>query len=244
MKILIFGATSAIAEAAAREWACRGERIYVVGRNGERLETIARDLALRGGDIAGSKTFDLNDLEGHKAVIEEAIATLGGIDAVLIAHGTLSDQRQCERDPILVAQEMATNAVSAMSLLMHLATIFEQQKQGAIAVISSVAGDRGRQSNYVYGSAKGALSIFLQGLRQRLSKSNVAVVTVKPGFVDTPMTANFKKGALWAQPEKIGAIIVKSLEKGRGEVYAPGFWAGIMFIIRMIPDPIFRRLKL
>ena len=139
---------------------------------------------------------------------------------------------------------MQTNALSVISLLTLLANHFEQQRHGCIAVISSVAGDRGRQSNYVYGTAKGALSIFLQGLRNRLHKSGVQVLTVKPGFVDTPMTASLPKGPLWATPEKVAEDIDKAIENKRNVLYTPSFWFLIMAIIKSVPESIFKRLSL
>jgi decaprenylphospho-beta-D-erythro-pentofuranosid-2-ulose 2-reductase len=164
---------------------------------------------------------------------------------VLIAHGTLSDQCACESSVEGLRREFDVNAVAAMSLLTLLANRFEQRKAGTLAVISSVAGDRGRQSNYVYGAAKAALSTFLGGLRQRLAKSNVDVLTIKPGFVDTPMTAAIaNKGALWATPERVAAGIVRAIDRRRSVVYLPGFWRGIMLVIRTIPEPLFKKLKL
>lgn len=243
-KILIVGATSAIAEATARLWAQQGAQIYLLGRNTEQLATISADLKIRGAAGAQHALLDANDFARHSDVLNSAVSALGGIDAVLIAHGTLGDQAACQRDFNVALQELNTNAISVISLLTHLANSFEAQKHGSIVVISSVAGDRGRQSNYVYGTAKGAVSIFLQGLRNRLQPAGVQVLTIKPGFVDTPMTASFKKGALWASPEAIAGIILKSIEKRRDVVYAPWFWFGIMTIIKSIPEKIFKKLKL
>ena len=243
-KILIIGATSAIAEATARLWAAQGHRLYLLGRNPERLNTIAADLKIRGAESAQYALLDVNDFAQHATALETAAAALGGMDVVLIAHGTLAEQKACEQDFNATLQELNTNAISVISLLTHLANRFEAQKHGAIAVISSVAGDRGRQSNYVYGTAKGAVTLFLQGLRNRLHKSGVHVLTVKPGFVDTPMTAEFKKGALWASPEAIAKSIHAGIEKRRDVIYAPWFWMGIMALIKLVPEGIFKKLKL
>jgi len=243
-KILIIGATSAIAEATARRFAQNGDKLFLLARNQERLEGLVRDLRVRGASAVGHAAFDANDFDSHPQVLDRAIAALGGVDVALIAHGTLGDQKACERDFQLAIREFNTNAISVMSLLTHLATYFERQGSGTIAVISSVAGDRGRQSNYVYGAAKGAVSIFLQGLRNRLFKKGVNVLTIKPGFVDTPMTAAFKKGPLWASPEKIADGIVRSISARKKEVYLPGWWAAIMMVIRNIPERIFIRLSL
>jgi short-subunit dehydrogenase len=140
--------------------------------------------------------------------------------------------------------EFTTNAISYMALMTRLANVFEAQKWGCLAVISSVAGDRGRGSNYVYGAAKGAVSLFAQGLRNRLSKSGVVVVTIKPGFVDTPMTAHLKKNPLFAKPAPVGRRIYTAMLRGESVVYVPWFWWWIMLIIRNIPEAIFKKLSL
>jgi short-subunit dehydrogenase len=244
-KILIIGATSAIAEATARLWAAEGHRLYLLGRNDERLAAIALDLKLRGAEAVEYAALDLNDFAQHGAVLDASASALEGLDIVLIAHGTLGNQKVSEQDFTATLQELNTNAISVISLLTDLANRFEAQKHGSIAVISSVAGDRGRQSNYVYGTAKGAVTIFLQGLRNRMHKSGVRVLTIKPGFVDTPMTAGIdKKGPLWASPEAIARSIRNGIEKKRDTIYSPWFWMGIMTIIRLIPERIFKRLKL
>lgn len=243
-KILIIGATSAIAQATARLWAAQGHRLYLLGRDDERLATLAADLKIRGADSARHATLDVNDFARHAAVLEAAMAALDGLDLVLMAHGTLGDQKACEQDFSTTLQELNTNAISVISLLTHLANRFEAQKHGSIAVISSVAGDRGRQSNYVYGTAKGAVTIFLQGLRNRLHKSGVQVLTIKPGFVDTPMTAKFKKGLLWAPPDVVARCIQRGVDKRRDVIYAPAFWGVIMLLIRSIPERIFKSLNL
>jgi hypothetical protein len=177
-------------------------------------------------------------------MLDSAERFLGGLDTVLIAYGTLSDQKACEGSATLTVQELTNNGTSVAALLTHIATRLEQRRAGAIAVISSVAGDRGRQSNYVYGSAKALVTTFLSGLRQRLYKSNVAVITVKPGFVDTPMTAAFPKGPLWAKPQQVAAGIVRAIDRSSTVVYLPGFWRLIMLVIRAIPEGVFRRLSL
>ena len=170
---------------------------------------------------------------------------LGGIDIVLIAHGTLPDQAACQQSVEQTLAAIHTNALSVISLATLLGNAFEQRGRGVLIAISSVAGERGRQSNYVYGAAKGMVSLFLQGLRNRLSRHGVQVITIKPGFVDTPMTAAFeKKGLLWAQPDRIAKGIVAAVERGRDEVYLPGFWRWIMLVIRHIPEGLFKRLKL
>lgn len=243
-KILIVGATSAIAEATARRWAARGDALFLVGRKAERLQTIAADLRVRGASSVGCFAMDACDVREHAAMLDAAEASLGGLDVALIAHGSLPDQRACEDSVELTLKEIETNGLSVIALATRLGVKFEARGSGNLAVISSVAGDRGRQSNYIYGAAKGMVSLFLQGLRNRLSKKGVQVLTIKPGFVNTPMTAAFPKGALWAKPDAIASGIVQAIDKRRDEVYLPGFWRLIMLIIRHIPERVFKRLSL
>jgi short-subunit dehydrogenase len=243
-RILIVGATSAIAEATARRFAARGDALFLAGRSAKRLQAIAADLAVRGAPQVDSMLFDARSFEHIEPLLQAASASLGGLDAALIAHGTLSDQSACQQSVQLLREEFDVNAISAMALCTVLANQFEAQGRGVIAVISSVAGDRGRQSNYVYGAAKAAVSAFTSGLRQRLHPKGVRVVTIKPGFVSTPMTAAFKKGALWATADSVAADIVRAMDRGTAVLYTPWFWRPIMWIIRSVPETIFRRLKL
>lgn len=243
-RILIIGATSAIAKATARRWASEGNRIYLIGRDIERLKRLATDLVMRGANLVEFSPLDINAFDKHPSIIDGAIQAMGGIDIALIAHGTLGHQERCEQDFNITLKAFNTNAISVISLLTHLANRFEAQKKGTIAVISSVAGDRGRQSNYVYGAAKGAISIFLQGLRQRLHKSGVHVLTIKPGFVDTPMTQAFKKGWLWVSPEVVANLIVKQINAKNNVIYAPKYWAVIMCLITLIPEGFFKKMTM
>ncbi len=243
-KVLIIGAASAIAQAAARQFAGAGDALFLVARDQNKLNVIAADLRVRGASSVGSFALDVLDYEQHQSTLEAAIAVMEGLDIALLAHGTLPDQPLCEAEFSEAKREFEVNALSSISLLTYIANYFEQEKRGTIVAISSVAGDRGRQSNYLYGAAKGALSIFLQGLRNRLYKSGVAVITIKPGFVDTPMTAAFTKGALWAKPETIADYIVRAIDKKSDVVYAPWFWRIIMWVIKLIPEPVFKRLSL
>ena len=243
-KILVIGATSAIAVQCARLWADRGDAIFLVGRNDQRLKTISADLKVRGALQAHTYCMDLNSMNGHVAMLDAAELELVGIDIVLIAYGTLSNQKACELDVEETLAEIHTNALSVISLLTHIANRFEARQSGTIAVISSVAGDRGRSSNYVYGSAKAMITAFTSGLRQRLYKSNVTVLTIKPGFVDTPMTASFKKGLLWTKPAAVAAKIVLGVDIGKDEMYVPVFWWAVMVVIKAIPAGLFKKLKL
>lgn len=242
--ILIIGATSAIAEAVARIYAIQGATLYLIARNEQRLATIAQDLKVRGAKDVFITSLNVDEFAKHEFVIQQVITQLKNIDIALIAHGTLPDQKVLEKDVQQTLHSYHTNALSVISLLTLLANQFEQQKTGTIAVISSVAGDRGRQSNYIYGSAKAMVSVFLQGLRNRLFFSKVNVLDIKPGFVDTPMVAHLKKGALWARPEVVAKDIVKAIEKKKSVLYTPFFWRYIMLIIRSVPECLFKRGRL
>lgn len=242
--ILILGATSAIAKKTTRLFAADNHALYLVARNEDKLTSMKQDMLVRGASSVDYEVADLSDDKQHEALISRATESMGSIDTVLIAYGTLGDQTIGIQNYGNTLKELQINFLSVISLLTILANQFEQQKSGSIAVISSPSGDRGRQSNYVYGTAKGALTIFLQGLRNRLAKSNVHVLTIKPGFVDTPMTKDFKKGFLWVSPDVISKGIYRAIKKKKESVYLPFFWLIIMTIIKSIPEKIFKHLKL
>lgn len=244
MRVLIVGATSAIAEAACRFMATRGDALYLVGRNGERLRTMAEDLSIRGASLIHEEVMDATDYDRHQGLTDRARQVLGGLDTVLIAYGTLPEHTECTLDFDAAYRAIEVNCLTVLSLLTHIANDFEHRRAGTIAVVSSIAGDRGRKSNYIYGTAKAAVSTFLSGLRQRLHASGVAVVTIKPGFVDTPMTAHMTKGALWASPERVAKGILHAIDEQKSVVYLPWFWQPIMFIIRHIPEFVFKRTNL
>lgn len=242
--VLIVGATSAIAEATARLFGESGDSVYLVGRKKERLTAMAEDLRVRGAATVGHYVMDVNDIDNHAIMLDEAEGALGKLDICLVSHGTLPDQLKCQSDVTCTLQELQTNALSTIALLTLLAQKFEYRGHGTIAVVSSVAGDRGRQSNYVYGTAKAAIDTFMEGLRQRLHKAGVRVVTIKPGFVDTPMTAAFEKGLLWVQPATAAKHIHRAITRGADVVYVPAFWRLIMTIIRLMPRRIYKAVTL
>ena len=243
-KVIIFGATSAIAEATARRYATRGARLHLIGRDAERLATIARDLEVRGAVAVSIALLDVSEHFDADALLATAHAALQGIDIALLAHGVLPDQNACEQNIAALRAVFEINTLSSLALLTPLATLLQAQGHGTIAVISSVAGDRGRQSNYVYGASKAALDTFLSGLRARLAKHGVQVLTIKPGFVDTPMTASCKKNLLWSSPATIADGIVRALDDQCDVVYLPWFWRYIMLVICSVPERLFKRLSL
>ncbi len=244
MEIAILGATSAIAHETAKFFAKDNAEFFLVARSAEKLETIANDLKVRGAKRVDISIMNLADIDRHQALLDETVTTLEHIDVLLIAHGTLGNQQLCERSVTETLKEFTNNCTSVISLLTIFANTFEQQKSGTIAVISSVAGDRGRQSNYVYGTAKAAITAFLQGLRGRLAKAGVHVLTIKPGLIDTPMTAELKKGPLMASARGVGEGIYKAIQRKKEVVYLPAFWLPIMLIIKSIPESIFKRLPI
>ncbi len=240
--MLILGATSAIGYEAAKCFAGEEAELFLVGRTAEKLEVVAEDLKVRGAKRVETCLFDLTDLERHQELIDRAVVTLDGLDTVLISHGTLGDQQKCQQSVEEMLKEFTANCTSVISLLTILGNYFEQQRHGCIAVVTSVAGDRGRRSNYVYGMTKGAVSLFLQGLRSRLYKAGVSVVTIKPGLVDTPMTAALKKGPLFASPRVVGEGIYKAIKQRKEVVYLPWYWRYIMLLVKGVPEKVFKRL--
>lgn len=245
-KILIIGATSGMAEATARIWADQGHMLYLVARHSEKLKAVADDLIVRGGGVVFTHVMDANDLDAHEIMLNEVYLAMGGVDTVLIAHGTLSDQMACSNSVELTLNEINTNALSVIALLTLIANRFEQKNNGLIAVISSVAGDRGRKSNYVYGAAKGLVNRFVQGLQHRFAKSKVNVVLLKPGPTETAMTQHLKSsGGLSLCPVGIVAEqIVTAIDNKRLVAYIPGKWRYIMLVIMHMPFFIFKRLNI
>jgi len=244
-KVLVVGASSAIAEAVARIFSGQGAKFYLLARNSEKLSSLEADLLIRGAALVHSERFDINEHWRHEVMLNTVSEVLGGIDVALVAHGTLGNQQECEQSPDLALQELQTNAVSTIAFLTRLGNLFEKQGRGTIVVISSVAGDRGRPSNYVYGTAKAAVTTFCEGLNARLFKAGVHVMTVKPGLVATPMTEGLDMPkALLAEPEQVAADIVRAMEKKIDTLYTPWFWKYIMAGIVHIPTSFFKKLNL
>jgi decaprenylphospho-beta-D-erythro-pentofuranosid-2-ulose 2-reductase len=243
-RVAVFGATSGIAQETVRILAARGAALFLVGRDAARLDAVAGDAKVRGARDVAVAVADLNDARLHPALIAQAAAALGAIDAVLVAPGVLAESSACEADAALTEAMLLTNFVAPVLLCQAAALRLAEQGSGAVIAISSVAGDRGRASNYAYGATKAGLSTFLDGLRHRMWRRGVQIVTVKPGFVDTPMTAAVPKNALFAHPSVVARAIVRAVERRQDVVYVPRFWRGIMLVIRWLPAAIFKRLPL
>jgi len=216
----------------------------LVARNADRLTAVAQDLMTRGALAVDTWVMDLDDTAAHLEMLASAAERLGRIDLALIAHGVLGDQQAAEADFEVAAAILHTNFVSTVSLLTWLGNYFRAQSAGMLAVISSVAGDRGRKSNYVYGASKGALNVFLEGLRNRIDRDGVQVLTIKPGFVATPMTAHVAHNALFASPDQIARGILKAVDRRRDVAYLPWFWYWIMLLVRAIPNRFFKKMNL
>jgi len=243
-KVVVFGATSAMAQETARLLAGRGAELVLVGRDPEKLDAVAADARVRGARRVHAMAADLNDPGRHAELLSRAVSFLGRVDCVLLAQGLLAGSDACEADPGLAERVLVTNFLAPALLLQRTAALLASQGSGTLVAISSVAGDRGRQSNYVYGASKGGLTVLLEGLRNRLFRRGVHVVTVKPGLVDSPMTDAVPRNRLFAPPSAVGAAIVRAVERGRDVVYVPGFWWAIMTVLRHVPERVFKRLSL
>jgi len=243
-RILITGAASAIAHEAATHFAADGDAFFLVGRNSEKLAAVEDDLRARGAKQVATAVVDLLDFARCAQLIDEAFDALGGLDMLLVAQGTLPDQAQCESDPALALREFSLNALGPIALVLRAATRFEAQRSGCLAVITSVAGVRGRRTNYLYGAAKAAVSTFLEGLRGRMRDSGVSVVDIRPGFVDTPMTAHLPKKALFVSAAAVGERVYRAMVAGEDVVYVPWFWRWIALVVQLIPRAIFVKLSI
>jgi len=243
--VLVIGAGSAIARAISARFAAAGHDIILAGRGLDDLRATAADLKIRYNVRTAVLPFEALDFEGHGGFFKSSATQFeSGLFGVVVCHGMMPSQAEAQKDWEIARRTIDVNYTSAVSILNLAAEYFQSRKAGFLCVLSSVAGDRGRQSNYLYGSAKGALSLYLQGLRQRLAKAGVRVVTVKPGFTDTAMTWGLPGMFLVASPEKVAEDVFRGVNKGKPTVYTPGFWRVIMFIIRSIPEAVYNRMKL
>lgn len=243
--VLILGANSAMAKAMARSMAGPDVRLILASRNVEELQKTADDLTIRApGSQNLVMAFDATKVETHGEFLAQVWKKVKNLDEVYLFFGLLHPQDQAQRDFQLAQEMLVANYVGAVSILERVALHMESKGRGLIVGVSSVAGDRGRQSNYLYGSSKAGLTTYLEGLRNRLAHCGVHVLTVKPGFVDTPMTQNMKKGLLFAKPDTVATGIIRAARKRKDTVYLPGFWKWIMLVIKSIPEFIFKKMKM
>lgn len=242
-RIVVIGATSLIAQHVVRQWiSVEPAELHLVGREAVRLFAVARDLEVRSaGTVATTHVVDVLDLDAVESLAAEL--TTAPIDLLLIAHGTLPSQDKCQGDRALAAQSLLVNGNSAVLTVEAFIARMDPRWKSSVVVIGSVAGDRGRRSNYVYGAAKAMVATYMSGLQHRLAGSSIHVVLVKPGPTATPMTADLGMGRL-ASPERVAAEIVKGVERGAAVVYAPPLWRIIMLVIRHLPRFIFNKLSI
>lgn len=238
--VLIVGATSLIAQEVAKCFAANGESIFLVARNQERLDLVKKDLIVRGAPVVYTYCCDMNDQPQHELILKEARKVMNRFDIVLVAYGYNGNPAQAQIDLKHCKDILDTSFISVALFLAQLANEMEKQADGTLAVIGSVAGDKGRK-NYVYGSAKAGLEIFVQGLRRRLYKKNIHVLLIKPGFVDTPMTKNMKKSFLFVSASYAGNKIYRAIIKKKDILYVPWFWRFIMLTIRILPEGFYKR---
>jgi decaprenylphospho-beta-D-erythro-pentofuranosid-2-ulose 2-reductase len=241
--IFVLGATSSIAQAYLRLCAPTGASFWLLGRNAARLQIVAADLKARGASAVELRTFNQGDFGALSAEVAAPFQAWGRVDVFLATQGALPSQDECERFPELLAEFFQGSAVEVMQASLLVASRFEKQGDGTCVILGSVAGDRGRRGNYVYGSAKAALDTFCDGLRQRLAPHS-RVIFVKPGPVDTPMTAHLTKTALFTTPGKVAAVIEYALGRRRATVvYAPGYWRWIMMVVKLLPSGVVKKMR-
>ncbi len=240
MRILMIGATSTVAQAVALRFAGKGVKIFCLARSEEKMSAVATQL---GESCVGSYCFDFNDSNKVQEAVDQAVKVLGSIDLAFIAHGTLPDQIKTEENFTLVEEAFRDNCLSVISLMQPVCKQLEQQGAGKIAVITSVAGDRGRPRNFTYGAAKGALSLYLQGMRSVLWQSGIEVYDFKMGPVDTPMTTTHEKNFSFSTVDVVAKKMEKALTRKRYVVYVPGFWCWVMLAVKNMPEAIFQKLK-
>lgn len=243
--VLVLGATSGIGRAMARRLADTGYDLILAARNVEELQSTASDCSIRFGIGASTVRFDARAFDEHAQMIDECWSlSEGGPEGVVICHGEMAEEATARQDFAVARRMIDTNFTSMVSVLEKVATRMAERRSGWICAFSSVAGDRGRPSNYLYGSTKAALSTYLQGLRARLASRGVSVVAVKPGFVDTALTYGRSGMFAVASPELVAAAALRGVRRDRAVVYTPWFWALIMLAIRLLPDRVFKRLPL
>jgi short-subunit dehydrogenase len=243
--VLILGANAGIGRALAAEFASHQHDLILAGRDLEELQALAADLNLRHSVSARAQRVDVLDFAGLESALAACITLAGdSLEGAVLCTGYLGDPETARKDLNEARRILDTNFTGSALALNVLANHFEQKRKGFICALSSVAGDRGRQSNYLYGSAKGGLTTYLQGLRNRLCPSGVPVITVKPGFVDTRMVYGRGKLPLVTPPEAVARDIYHAVKRRRNVVYVPWFWRIIMFMVRLVPEGLFKKLRM
>jgi short-subunit dehydrogenase len=243
-RVLILGALSAMAQASARRWAAKGASLTLAARAEAPLARLAEDLRIRGATEARTVVADLA-APAPGMDVASLVAPMGGVDVVLIAYGTLTDEARAAGDVAYALEQLTVNFTSQAAWCLQAAEVLRAQGRGVLIVIGSVAGDRGRGSNAVYGSAKAGIAALVQGLAHRLAPTGARAVVIKPGFTDTPMTAHLPKtGPLWASPDAVAQVIERAAKAGGPLIYAPGFWRLILWIIRLLPTSIMHKTQL
>lgn len=241
--VLILGATSALARALAEGLAARGAGLALASRRPGELDHLASDLSIRFGVQARSFRFDALDFASHPAFLGEVLSDFPHLEGAILVFGYMGVEEESWRNPEAARLVIDSNLTGAVSILVPLADYFEKRGEGFLCAVSSVAGDRGRKKNMTYGAAKAGLTVYMQGLFQRLAPTKVKVVLVKPGFVDTPMTFPLGKLPFLVSPEKAAGDILKAIEKGKPSTYTPWIWRWIMLAIRMVPNFLFKKMK-
>ena len=243
--IAVFGGTSEIGVAIARTLAApRQAHVVLAGRDTEELEKAAASVREAGASAVDTVPFDADATETHEAALVDVLSHIGDLDVAVIAFGLLGDQEQGENDPRAALQVARTNYLGAMSICLHLAWRMKQQGHGTIVVLSSVAGERARRSNFIYGSSKAGIDTFAQGLSDSLEGTGASVLVVRPGFVRTKMTAGMKAAPMSVTADEVAAVVARALQKGLNTVWAPTPMRGVMTVLRHLPRPVFRRLPI
>ncbi|GBD07661.1 Decaprenylphosphoryl-2-keto-beta-D-erythro-pentose reductase [bacterium HR21] len=244
-RVLLIGATSAIAQEVGRLYAERQAQVFLVGRTAEKLEAVAADLTVRGAKVVGTVCWDARDWAQAADIVARARHALGVLEVVLIAHGSLPRQEELWHHPERSVEQFQLNATSVVALLSALVPVLQAQRRGTVGVISSVAGERGRARMAVYGAAKAAVTAFSAGVRGYLYPYGVKLITIKPGVVDTPMTAHLPKNFLFASARAVGRRIYRALERGAPDIlYVPWWWRPVMALARLVPERLFKRLRI
>lgn len=243
-RICIFGATSSIAQSLIHLFNGPDISFVLFGRNLQKLEVVREDILSKNKSKVFLEKFDLKDFNLHKIYVEKTINFLGGLDLCIFAYGWLPDNRKLESCSELIFENFIVNSFSIISISSHVVNYFEKEGRGTLAVISSVASERGRRSNYYYGSAKSSLDVFLEGLRHRFAKTKISIITIKPGLVDTPTTHHLKKNLFFASPETVAKDIFDAIIRKKSVVFTPFYWKYLMLIIKLLPRSLFYNLKL